>query len=216
MRAKYSYPQIARERLWGVLLAAYCACLIISNVLAAKVFVLREVVLPCGVIIFPVVYILNDMLAELFDWARVRKGILFAFGLNLLATVCIEIACFLPGIGENLFAEVLGSSWRVLIASFAAYLIGTNSNAWIMHLMHEKDGDKRLFNRCLFSTIVGEFLDALVFIYIAFYGTLPTGAIASMILAQAGFKIIYEAVAFPLTRLAIKKARNYVMEGVTE
>jgi uncharacterized integral membrane protein (TIGR00697 family) len=196
------------ERLWGKLLATYCACLIISNVLASKVFLLGPFTLPCAVIIFPVVYILNDMMAELFPFHKVRAGIFMAFALNLLAVVCYEIAIYLPGVGENVFAQVLGNSWRVLIASFLAYLVGSNLNAWIMHVQHFRNGDKKLFARCILSTIVGEFADAVIFIGIAFFGTMPVTALLQMILAQASFKILYEVVAFPLTNIVIKKAKN--------
>lgn len=196
------------ERMWGVLLAAYCACLIISNVLACKVFLLGPFTMPCGVIIFPVVYILNDVMAEVFPLNQVRKGILLAFALNLLAVVCYEIAIILPGFGENLFAEVLGSSWRTLAASFTAYLVGSNVNAWIMNKMHNKFGEKHLFLRCVVSTIVGEHLDAIIFIGIAFFGVMDTNTLLMMILGQAIFKTLYEIVMYPVTRVIIKRIKT--------
>lgn len=195
-------------RLWSIFLAAYCACLIISNVLASKVFGLGPFTLPCAVIIFPVVYILNDMMAELFPLDQVRRGILMAFGLNLLAVICYEIAIILPGYGENVFATVLGSSWRVLIASFLAYLVGSNFNAWIMAKLHARHGDSKLFYRCVLSTIVGETLDAIIFIGIAFMGTMDNKTLLTMIAAQASFKILYEVIVYPLTRKLINKAKT--------
>lgn len=201
------YRENKYSKLWGILLSIYCACLIISNVLASKVFLLGFVVMPCGVIIFPVVYILNDMMAEIFPLERVRKGIFLAFGLNLLAVICYEIAIMLPGLGENVFATVLGSSWRVLIASFTAYLVGSNMNAFIMHRMHKRDGEARLFSRCIFSTIVGEFMDAVIFITIAFFGTMPTDQLLVMIAGQAIFKTLYEIVVFPATNVIIRKTK---------
>lgn len=207
----YSYQESVRgEKLWGILLAIYCACLIISNVLAAKVFALGAFTLPCAVIIFPVVYILNDVMAEVFPLAKVRKGILMAFGLNLLAVICYEVAIVLPGYGENVFATVLGSSWRVLLASFVAYLIGSTCNATIMNVMHSHAGERRLFVRCIASTIVGESLDAFIFISIAFYGVMDNTTLCTMICAQALFKILYEVVVFPVTNTVIARVKKFV------
>ena len=207
----YKYRESIRsERLWGILLAIYCACLIISNVLASKVFALSSFTLPCAVIIFPVVYILNDVMAEIFPLAKVRKGILMGFGLNLLAVLCFEIAIVLPGYGENVFATVLGSSWRVLIASFVAYLIGSTCNASVMSIMHKQAGEKQLFVRCILSTVVGETLDAFIFISIAFYGSMDNSVLLTMICAQAVFKIGYEVIVFPLTNTVVKRVKKFV------
>lgn len=196
------------ERMWGVLLAAYCACLIISNVLACKVFLLGPLTLPCGVIIFPVVYILNDVMAEIFPLNQVRRGILMAFAMNLLAVICYEIAIILPGFGDNVFAEVLGSSWRTLLASFTAYLVGSNVNAWVMNTMHNKFGERHLFLRCTVSTVMGEFLDACIFIGIAFYGVMDNKTLLTMILGQATFKTLYEVVMYPATRVIIARIKK--------
>ena len=196
------------ERMWGVLLAAYCACLIISNVLASKVFAMGPLTLPCGVIIFPVVYIINDVMAEIFPLYQVRKGILLAFVLNALAVVCYEIAIILPGFGENVFAEVLGSSWRTLVASFVAYLVGANVNAWIMSRMHHRFGERHLFARCVISTIIGEHLDAFAFITIAFFGVMDTSTLLMMIVGQAAFKTLYEVLMYPVTRVVIERIKH--------
>lgn len=196
------------ERFWGILLAMYCSCLIISNVLASKVFGLGPFTMPCGVIIFPVVYILNDVMAEIFPLQQVRRGILMAFGLNLLAVVCYEIAIILPGFGENIFAEVLGSSWRTLLASFTAYLVGSNINALIMNKMHSKFGENHLFLRCVVSTVFGESLDACIFIGIAFFGVMDNATLLMMILGQAVFKTLYEILMYPATRVIIARIKK--------
>jgi uncharacterized integral membrane protein (TIGR00697 family) len=207
----YNYQASIRgERIWGKLLAVYCACLIISNVLAAKIAVIGSFTLPCGVLIFPVVYILNDVMAEVFPLDKVRKGIFMGFGLNLLAVVCFEIAIVLPGFTDNAFGEVLGSSWRVLLASFTAYLIGSTCNATVMSVLHKKSGERRLFFRCIASTIVGETLDAFIFISIAFFGTMDNTILFTMICTQALFKILYEVVVFPLTNVVIRKVKKLV------
>ncbi|MEG1543057.1 MAG: queuosine precursor transporter [Tannerellaceae bacterium] len=199
---------IKSERLWGILLALYCACLIISNVLASKVFALGPFTLPCGVILFPVVYILNDVLAEVYPLAKVRKGIFMGFGLNLLAVICFEIAVILPGYGDNIFGQLLGSSWRVLLASFVAYLVGSSINAQIMNHMHTRDGEKRLFWRCVASTLIGETLDAFLFCTIAFVGLMPMKVLFIMVASQAVIKTLYEIVVFPATRKVIQKVKT--------
>ena len=105
------------------------------------------------------------------------------------------------------FSIVLGSTFRLLIASFAAYLVGSIVNAKLMVYLKKWDEDK-LFFRCIVSTLFGEGLDAIVFIFIGFLGTMPLEALLLMIVAQALFKTIYEIIVYPLTRTVIIKIRE--------
>lgn len=198
-----------KVQLYSILTGVFVACLLISNVLSAKTFTFGNVVLPTAVVVFPVVYIVNDVMAEIYGFRKARNIIFLGFALNAFAVAAYSIAIALPAPayaaeGAAAFAATLGSTWRILIASFAAYLVGSLVNAGIMVRMKEKLR-KYLMLRCVLSTLIGEGIDAVIFISIAFYGTMPLETLLIMIAAQAAFKTLFEVVFYPLTRSVIKK-----------
>lgn len=199
-------------QLYNILTGVFVACLLISNVLSAKTFTLGSVVLPTAVVIFPIVYIVNDVMAEIYGFRKARNIILLGFALNLLAVIAYSIAIALPAPayaaeGAAAFAAVLGSTWRILIASFAAYLIGSLVNASVMVKLKARL-QKQLMFRCVLSTLLGEGIDAIIFITIAFAGTMPVETLLIMIAAQAAFKTLFEVVFYPLTRFVIKRVEQ--------
>ena len=197
---------LTKAELFAYLTGIFTAALIISNIIAGKTFDFYSFTLPCGVIIFPVIYIVNDVLAEVYGYEKARKVILLGFLMNLIAVICYNITIWLPAPvffeASDAFAVVLGSTFRLLIASFAAYLVGSIVNAWSMVYLKKWDEDK-LFFRCILSTLFGEGLDAIIFITIAFWATMPMEALIIMIVAQALFKTVYEIIVYPLTRYVI-------------
>lgn len=198
-----------KSNLFAILSGVFCASLIISNIMAFKTFTLFNFVLPTAVILFPIVYITNDILAEIFGYKKTKSVIITGFAMNLIAVIAYNIAIKLPApeyfTGQEAFEMVLSNSLRVLIASMLSYIAGSLLNAKIMEKM--KNG-KSLFNRCVLSTLIGESVDALIFITIAFVGTIPLSALVTMIACQAAFKTIYEIVCYPLTRKLINKAKE--------
>ena len=204
------FENSTKTSLYATLTGVFTACLIISNIIAGKTFDFFTLTLPCGVIIFPVIYIVNDVLAECYGYEKARKVILLGFFMNLIAVICYNVTILLPApvFFENseAFSVVLGSTLRLLVASFIAYLAGSLVNAKLMVYLKKWRGDK-LFFRCILSTLFGEGLDALIFILIGFLGTMPIEALLVMIVAQALFKTIYEIIVYPLTRLVIGKVK---------
>ena len=200
---------LTKTELYQMLTGVFVACLLVSNVLAAKTFTLGSVILPTAVIIFPIVYIVNDVLAEIYGFRKARNIILLGFVLNSFAVVAYSVAIILPAPifaadSAAAFATVLGTTGRLLLASFAAYLVGSFVNAFVMVRMKERL-QKQLMLRCVLSTLIGEGLDALIFITIAFAGTMPLADLLIMVVAQAMFKTVFEIVFYPLTRITIKK-----------
>lgn len=197
--------------LYAILTGIATACLIISNILAFKTFTFFNIILPCAVIIFPIVYIVDDVLAEIYGFQKARRVIYLGFIMNLVAVILYNIAIILPAptyfTGSQAFQLVLSNSLRVLIASFTAYFFGSLLNAYVMVYLKEK-AEKYLFIRCIVSTLCGEGLDALLFISIVFYGTMPVIALIGMIIAQALFKTIYEVIVYPLTRIVINNIKK--------
>jgi uncharacterized integral membrane protein (TIGR00697 family) len=202
----------SKTHLYSVLTGVFVACLLISNVMSAKTFTLGNVVLPCAVVLFPIVYIVNDVMAEIYGFRKARNIIFLGFAMNALAVVAYAIAIALPAPayaaeGAAAFAVTLGSTWRILAASFAAYLVGSLVNAGIMVRMKERLR-KYLMLRCVLSTLIGEGIDAAIFITIAFIGTMPLDTLLVMIAAQAAFKTLFEIAFYPLTRVVIKKVEK--------
>lgn len=201
---------ITKTELYSTLTGIFTVSLILSNIIAFKTFVLWEslnIVLPCAVIIFPILYIVSDILAEVYGYEKTKKVIYLGFGLNLLAVIVYHIAIILPApayfTGSESFEIVLSNSLRVLIASFIAYIVGSLINAKVMVLLKSKS-EKNLFIRCISSTLFGEGADAMIFITITFFGTMPFEILLTMIIAQALFKTIYEIIIYPLTRTVIE------------
>ena len=150
------FENLTKTELYAIITGVFTVCLIISNIIAGKTFSFFSFVLPCGVIIFPVVYIINDVLAEVYGYEKARRVILLGFAMNLVAVICFQITIWLPAPSffENseAFAVVLGSTWRLLVAGFAAYLVGSLVNAKLMTYLKSWDEDK-LFFRCIASTL---------------------------------------------------------------
>ena len=202
----------SKTELYQILTGVFVACLLISNILAARTFVIADVVLPTAVIIFPIVYIVNDVLAELYGFQKTKKIVWLGFFLNLFAVLAYTIAMKLPAPAfatetAEAFAVTLGTTGRILVASVAAYLVGSLINAKVMEVMKAKF-EKYLMARCVVSTLVGEGLDAIVFITIAFIGTMSGADLIVMIIAQATFKTVFEIIFYPATKYVINKAKT--------
>lgn len=207
----FGNSDLTKTDLYAILVGIFCAGLIISNIIASKTFEFFWITLPCGVIIFPLIYIVNDVLAECYGFKKARRAIYLGFFMNLIAVICYNVTMFLPApayfTGDSAFHTVLGSTLRLLVASFAAYLIGSLINAKLMVYLKGKYENK-LFFRCISSTFAGEGMDALIFITIGFLGTMPVSALLTMIVAQALFKTAYEVVVYPLTRHVIHNVKD--------
>ena len=198
--------------LFTVLSTLFVGSLLIANVTAFKLFEVWKFTLPAAVVIFPIVYIVNDVLAEVYGFRNARRVILLGFAVNLLAVIVYNISMLLKAPvwfeGAEAFDTVLSSTLRMLTASFSAYLIGTTLNSYVMTKMrgNKPIGEGGLFTRAIASTAIGETVDAMVFITIAFIGTMPIKDLFIMIAAQAVAKTIYEIAAFPGTKVVV----NYV------
>ena len=195
----------SQMELYPIITALFCGCLIISNILASKTFSLYDIILPCGVVIFPLVYIVGDVLTEIYGFTLAKRTIYLGFIINLIAVIAYQIAIFLPGTDlatSNAFSIILGSTPRILIASLISYLVGSYVNAYFMKILKERYTDY-LFARCSISTLFGEGLDAIIFITIAFAGLIPNEVLITMIICQGASKIIYEIIVYPITRTVI-------------
>ena len=183
--------------------AIFITCLITSNIIAVKIINIFCLILPAAIIIFPISYILGDVLTEVYGYHQARKVIWLGFFCNLIVVVAICLGQLLPAApfweGQAAYERILGYTPRILGASFIAYLIGEFSNSFVLAKMKIATGGRWLWARTIGSTLVGQGLDSLVFITLAFAGVIPLSALLSAILTQWLVKSIYEAAATPIT-----------------
>ena len=198
---------------WFVLVTAvFITSLLTANVIAVKLTSIGGLILPAGVIIFPVSYIVGDVLTEVYGYARARQVIWLGFACNLLMVVAIWIAGALPAApfwdGQAAFERILGYTPRLLLASFTAYLFGEFSNSFVLAKMKILTRGRWLWTRTIGSTVVGEGLDSFVFIAVAFAGTIPAGALLTTAATQWLVKTAYEALATPVTYAVVNALKR--------
>lgn len=196
-----------------ILSAVFCVALVVSNIIASKLYVAPfGIVLPAAVWLFPIVYIIGDVIPEVYGLAIARRVIILGFALNLFAVLFFALTLVLPAPAfwqnQAAFETVLGFTPRLLVASFVGYLVGTNANAWVLVQVKKLTGSRWLWMRTISSTIVGETLDSALFITIAFLGVVLLATLPLMILAQSAFKTVYEALATPLTYAMVGAVRR--------
>jgi len=193
---------------WFVFVVAiFITCLITANIAAVKLVEVFRFVLPAGTIIFPVSYIFGDVLTEVYGYRQARRVIWLGFFCNLVVVVAIWIGQVLPPAsfwdGQKAYERILGYTPRLLVASFLAYLVGEFANSFVLAKMKVVTQGRWLWTRTIGSTLVGEGLDSLVFMTLAFAGTMPAGGLLSAILTQWLVKSGYEAVVTPLTYIVV-------------
>jgi uncharacterized integral membrane protein (TIGR00697 family) len=189
---------------WFVLVTAvFITCLITANITAVKLVGLFNLVLPAAIIIFPISYIFGDVLTEVYGYRQARRVIWLGFFCNLIAVTAIFVGQVLPAAsfwdGQAAYERILGYTPRLLIASFLAYLVGEFANSFVLAKMKIVTSGRWLWTRTIGSTLVGQGFDSLVFITLAFVGTIPLSGLASAIVTQWLAKALYEAAVTPLT-----------------
>lgn len=203
---------------WFVgIVALFVTCLITANIVAVKIVDIRGIVVPAGTVtLFPISYILGDVLTEVYGYRRARQVIWLGFACNLIAVLAIYSTQILPGAafwdGQQAYERILGYVPRLLVGSFAAYLLGEFANAFVLARLKIITGGKWLWTRTIGSTIVGEGLDSLVFVTIAFAGTVTGHELLRTMLTSWLVKTGYETLATPLTYLVVNFLKR--TEGV--
>ena len=186
-----------------IVVALFVTCLITANIIAVKLISVFGLVLPAAIIIFPISYILGDVLTEVYGYRQARRVIWLGFSCNLILVVAVWWGQLLPGAsfwdGQAAYERILGYTPRILAASFVAYLVGEFSNSFVLAKMKIATNGRWLWTRTIGSTLVGQGLDSFVFITLAFGGTIPLSALASAIITQWLAKSIYEAAVTPVT-----------------
>jgi queuosine precursor transporter len=200
--------------LW--LFALFLTCLVISNVIAGRLISIRGIVLPSAVILFPITYILGDVLTEVWGFRKTRIVIWVGFAANIFMSLIFLAATALPAPsffkGQDAYALVLGMAPRIVLASLVAYWAGEFANSIALSLIKKATGGKYLWTRTISSTIVGQAFDTALFISIGFAGSVPGPVLLQMMIAQYLFKVGYEVVLTPVTYLVVGAVKR--REGI--
>jgi hypothetical protein len=190
--------------------ALFTGALIVSNIIAVKIAdfsgvsgPISDYFLPAAVIIFPISYLFGDVLTEVYGYRVARRVIWSAFLANALAVLAIVAADHVPSApfwkgNDPAYTAILGQTWRIVSASFAAFLVGEFANSIVLSRMKVLTEGRFLWTRTIGSTIVGEGLDSAIFITIAFAGREGID-LWPLIWKQWLFKTLWETAATPFT-----------------
>ena len=196
--------------------ALFVTCLLTANTISAKLVIVGGVVLTAGIVIFPLSYVLGDVLTEVWGYGIARRVIWLGFACNAVMVVAIWLGGALPpapfGASQTAYDELLGTTPRILAASFVAYLAGEFANAFVLAKLKIATDGRWLWVRTIGSTVVGQGLDTAIFVTLAFAGTMPVSALDRLMLGQWLFKVLYEAAGTPLVYAVVGwlKAREGV------
>jgi uncharacterized integral membrane protein (TIGR00697 family) len=186
----------------------FTVCLIVSNIVEQKLIQIGPIEATAGLLLFPVTYIVNDLIAEVWGYRKVRLIIWNGFLMNFLAVLIFRLSIWVPG-SENFtnqaaFELILGNTQRIVMASFIAFLFGAFLNAYVMSKMKIMQHGRGFSIRAIVSTLVGEGADSIVFFIIAFSGVIPFNDLWMLILTQTAMKTGYEIIALPITNVLVK------------
>lgn len=199
----------------------FCVCLVVSNIFIPRLWHVGglPVQLTGAVVLFPISYILNDCLTEVYGYRKARLTIWIGFAMCLFISAASFLVTKLPApMSEDSYAaaesfnSLFGLVPRSMVGSLLAFIAGSTVNAWIMSRMKVATKGKGFGWRAILSTIGGEATDSLIFFPIAFGGLLPLRAVISLMLTQVAAKTLYEVIILPFTSWLVRKVKAY--EGI--
>lgn len=181
----------------------FCVCLIASNLLETKIIQVGSLTITAGFLVFPISYIINDCIAEVWGFRKARLIIWVGFAMNFMVLALFQVAMALPAApfweGEAAFRFVFGLAPRIAAASLLAFLVGSFLNAYVMSRMKIASQGRNFSARAVLSTVLGESADSLIFFPFAFGGLMPVEELLKLMLIQVVAKTLYEILVLPLT-----------------
>lgn len=196
----------------------FCVCLITANVLETKQMAFGPISITGGLIVFPVSYIINDCVCEVWGYRKTRLLIWLGFCMNILFVMFGALCDAIPGASywdnEAGFHAIFGLAPRIAAASFVAFVVGSFANAYVMSRMKVSSQGKNFSLRAIMSTIFGETADSLIFFPLALGGVVPTEELPVLILSQIVLKTLYEIIVLPITIQVVKYTKRH--EGLDE
>ncbi|MGN0213739.1 MAG: queuosine precursor transporter [Muribaculaceae bacterium] len=205
MKKQFSMPFVVMAMMFTVFL-------ILANLMEVKVVKIGVLTATAGLSVFPISYIINDCIVEVYGFAKARFVIWMGFLLNMIFVIFLQVCVALPGdpswTAQAAVEQVFGNTPRILLGSFVAFIVGSMVNAQVMSRMKVRDGGKRFSLRAILSTVFGETADSLIFFPIAFAGLLPVSVIVTLVWTQVLLKTVYEILVLPITIRVVKKLKQ--------
>ena len=196
----------------------FCVCLIAANILETKQISVLGISLTGGLIVFPISYIINDCVCEVWGFQKARLLIWTGFAMNFFFVAMGALCDWIPGApdwtNDAGFHAIFGLAPRVAAASFVAFIVGSFANAYVMSKMKLRDVGRHFSWRAILSTIAGESLDSLIFFPLALGGVVPTPELPKLMLWQVVLKTLYEVIALPITIRVVKALKAHEEEDV--
>ncbi|MBR5949977.1 MAG: queuosine precursor transporter [Actinomycetaceae bacterium] len=230
LNESFSARQPHNYRAYDIVAVFFVAFLLLSNIAATKTIALQigpfsfgnytldELIFDGGAILFPLTYILGDVLSEVYGFHKARRVIILGFAASLLGSLTFWLVQIAPPSAEyenqEAFAAVLGVVPRFVIASMVGYLAGQLLNSWVLVRIKERWGGQHLWARLLGSTVLGEAADTALFCVIAWVGVMSWGSIVNLAIVGYFYKVAVEAILLPVTYAVIGRVKKY--EGVKE
>jgi queuosine precursor transporter len=189
--------------MYTTLVVLFVAFLLLSNISAVKLIAVGPLVMDGGIFLFPLVYILGDVLAEVYGFAAARRAVLLGFAIAALAAVTFWIVQVVPAAdgweNQEAWESVLGFVPRIVVASLCGFLVGQLLNAYVLVWIKRRTDESRLWFRLLGSTVVGQIADTVTFCTIAFYGVITGAEFLNYVVTGYFYKTLIEAILLPIT-----------------
>ncbi len=216
-----------QPRVYDVVIAVFCSLLLISNIAATKLievgprltvggYPLLPLITDGGAVLFPLTYVLNDVLAEVYGMARARRAIVLGFAMSALASLTFLVVDAAPPQaswgGQEAWHAVLGFVPRIVAASLLGYLAGQFLNAYVVVRLKNRARPGSLWWRLVSSTVLGELVDTTIFCLVAFGGLISAPEMVNYIVVGYVYKVLVEIVLLPVTMRVISWVK--VREGV--
>ncbi|MBM6993911.1 MAG: queuosine precursor transporter [Prevotella sp.] len=196
----------------------FCVCLIAANVLETKQIAVGPISLTGGLIVFPVSYIINDCVCEVWGFRKARLLIWTGFSMNFFFVALGALCDLIPGApywtNDAGFHAIFGLAPRIAMASFVAFVVGSFINAYVMSRMKIRDGGRHFSARAILSTVAGESCDSIIFFPLALGGVVPASELPWLMLWQVILKTVYEVIALPLTIRIVRALKEHEGEDV--
>lgn len=196
----------------------FCVCLITANILETKQIQILSVSLTGGLIVFPVSYIINDCVCEVWGYSKARMLIWLGFAMNFFFVMVGALCDAIPGApywdNEEGFHAIFGLAPRIAAASFIAFICGSFINAYVMSKMKIASNVKNFSLRAILSTVAGESIDSLIFFPLALSSVVPAKELILLMVWQVILKTVYEIIALPITIRVVKALKKYEGEDV--
>ncbi len=198
---------------YATVVAVFCALLLISNIGATKLISLGPLIFDGGAILFPLVYVVGDVLSEVYGWRATRRAVLLALCLSALAAATFWLVQQAPAAADyanqGAFEAVLGFVPRIVLASMAGFLTGQLLNAYVLVRVKRRTLESHLWLRLLSSTFVGELADTVVFCTVAFYGVITGWTFLNYVVTGVVYKVSMEAIVMPVTYRVIALIKRH-------